>query len=211
MKTHDLIALLANETLPSSPPPWLLPLAAAAALAVTLTMVVQGWGLHANLPELLVSFSYQFKTLWVIALALSSGVLLWRLARPAQRIGNGVHVIFLAWLAMAIAGAYSLIQVDASERINLMMGQSWWSCPLSIALIALPWLAVGLLYLRHMAPTNLVFSGAAAGLFSGALATGLYSLHCIETSFAFFSVWYAAGIALSTALGAFLGRRCLRW
>ena len=211
MKTQDLIALLANETLPSSPPSWLFPLAAAAALAVTLIMVVQGWGLHANLPELLVSFSYQFKTLWVIALVFSSAVLLWRLARPAQRVGNGVHVIFLAWLAMAIAGAYSLIQVDASERINLMMGQSWWSCPLSIALLALPWLAVGLLYLRHMAPTNLGFSGAAAGLLSGALATGLYSLHCTETSFAFFSVWYVAGIVLSTALGAFLGRHCLRW
>jgi hypothetical protein len=39
----------------------------------------------------------------------------------------------------------------------------------------------------------------------------LYSLHCAETSYAFFSVWYVAGMGLSTAMGAFLGPRYLRW
>ena len=211
MKTNELIALLASDPLPSRPPAWHLPLAAALALALTLAMVVGGWGLHADLRGLVASASYQLKTLWLLGLALSSGTLVWRLARPAERDGYGMHGIGLSLLAMAGLGAYNLLQADPANRLTLLMGQSWWSCPLSIALIALPWLAVWLLYLRQMAPTRLAWSGASAGFLSGALATGLYSLHCSETSYAFFSVWYVAGMALSTAVGAVLGPRYLRW
>ena len=211
MKTNELIALLASDPLPSRPPAWHLPLAATLALALTLAMVVGGWGLHADLSGLVASASYQLKTLWLLGLALSSGTLVWRLARPAERDGYGMHGIGLSLLAMAGLGAYNLLQADPANRLTLLMGQSWWSCPLSIALIALPWLAVWLLYLRQMAPTRLAWSGASAGFLSGALATGLYSLHCSETSYAFFSVWYVAGMALSTAVGAVLGPRYLRW
>ena len=211
MKTHELIALLASDPLPSRPPAWHLPLAAALALALTLAMVVGGWGLHADLSGLVASASYQLKTVWLLGLALSSGWLLWKAARPAQRDGYGMHGIGVSLLAMAGLGVYNLLQADPANRLALLMGQSWWSCPLSIALIALPWLAVWLLYLRHMAPTHLAWSGASAGFLSGALATGLYSLHCSETSYAFFSVWYVVGMALSTAVGAVLGPRWLRW
>jgi hypothetical protein len=211
MKTNELIALLASDPLPSRPPAWHLPLAATVALGLSLAMVVGGWGLHADLRGLVASASYQLKTVWLLGLALSSGTLVWRLARPAERDGYGMHGIGVFLLIMACTGAYNLWQAEPANRLALLMGQSWWSCPLSIALIALPWLAVWLLYLRHMAPTRLTWSGASAGFLSGALATGLYSLHCSETSYAFFSVWYVAGMGLSTAMGAFLGPRYLRW
>lgn len=211
MKTHELIALLASDPLPSQPPAWHLPLTATLALALTLAMVVGVWGLHADLSGLLSSAAYQLKTVWLLGLALSSGTMVWRLSRPAVRDGYGMHGIGVFLLIMACTGAYNLWQADPTNRLALLMGQSWWSCPLSIALIALPWLAVWLLYLRQMAPTRLAWSGASAGFLSGALATGLYSLHCTETSYAFFGVWYVAGMALSTAVGAFLGPRCLRW
>jgi hypothetical protein len=211
MKTNELIALLASDPLPSRPPAWHLPLAATVALGLSLAMVVGGWGLHADLRGLVASASYQLKTVWLLGLALSSGTLVWRLARPAERDGYAMHGIGVFLLIMACTGAYNLWQAEPANRLALLMGQSWWSCPLSIALIALPWLAVWLLYLRHMAPTRLAWSGASAGFLSGALATGLYSLHCAETSYAFFSVWYVAGMGLSTAMGAFLGPRYLRW
>jgi hypothetical protein len=211
MKTNELIALLASDPLPSRPPAWHLPLAATVALGLSLAMVVGGWGLHADLRGLVASASYQLKTVWLLGLALSSGTLVWRLARPAERDGYAMHGIGVFLLIMACTGAYNLWQAEPANRLALLMGQSWWSCPLSIALIALPWLAVWLLYLRHMAPTRLTWSGASAGFLSGALATGLYSLHCAETSYAFFSAWYVAGMGLSTAMGAFLGPRYLRW
>lgn len=211
MKTEDLIFLLANDPLPSKPPAWRLPLAATLALILTLGMVMQGWGWHPQFPALLGSASFQFKSLWLLALALSSCMLLWHLARPAHNLGHGLQGIGLAWLAMVGAGAYHVWQVEPTERLSLLIGQSWWSCPLSIALIALPWLPVCLLYLRQMAPTRLVLGGANAGFLAGALATAIYSLHCTETSYAFFSIWYVAGMGISTAVGAFLGPRYLRW
>lgn len=211
MKTNELIALLGSDPLPSRPPAWHLPLAATLALGVSLAMVVGGWGLHADLRGLVASASYQVKTLWVLGLALSSGLLLWKAARPARGDGYGMHGIGVLLLAMAGLGAYNLWHAAPADSLSLVMGQSWWYCPLSIALIALPWLAVWLLYLRQMAPTRLAWSGASAGFLSGALATGLYSLHCTETSYAFFGIWYAAGMGLTSLLGAFLGPRLLRW
>jgi hypothetical protein len=211
MKTPDLIALLASDPLPSRLPAWHLPAAGTTALVLSLGLVVGGWGLHANLPGLVLSASYQVKSLWLLGLALGSGVLLWRAARPARTEGYSVHAIGAFLLIMAGMGAYTLWHADPADRLSLLMGQSWWSCPLSIALIALPWLAVGLMYLRQMAPTRPAWSGASAGFLSGAVATVLYSLHCTETSYAFFSVWYVAGMGLSTAVGALLGRRYLRW
>jgi hypothetical protein len=211
MKTSSLIELLASDQLPSGLPAGTWRKAVGAALVLSVSMVVGGWGLHADLPGLFHSASFQFKNLWVLALALCSGGLLWRLARPAQRDGYGIHGIGLALLAMALMGATTLGQAEPPARWGLLMGQSWWCCPLSIALISLPWLAVFLLYLRQMAPTRLALSGASAGFLSGALATGLYSLHCIETSYAFFGVWYAAGMGLSSLIGTILGPRLLRW
>ena len=211
MKTSSLIELLASDQLPSGLPAGTWRKAVGTALVLSVSMVVGGWGLHADLQGLLHSASFQFKNLWVLALALCSGGLVWRLARPAQRDGYGMHGIGLALLAMALMGAITLWQAEPPARWNLLMGQSWWSCPLSIALISLPWLAVWMLYLRQMAPTHPTLSGANAGFLSGALATGLYSLHCSETSYAFFGVWYAAGMGLSSLIGAILGPRLLRW
>lgn len=211
MKTQELVFLLVNDPLPSKPPAWQLPLAVTVTLALTLAMVVWGWGLHAEWPRHMASASFQVKILWLLALTLSSSWLLWRLARPAQQIGHGLHGLGVALLAMVVLGVVALWQAEPVDRLPLLIGRSWWSCPLSIALIALPWLAVGLLYLRQMAPTRLVWSGACAGFLAGAVGTALYSLHCSETSYAFFSVWYVAGIGLSTLLGAVLGPRWLRW
>jgi hypothetical protein len=48
-------------------------------------------------------------------------------------------------------------------------------------------------------------------MLAGSLASGIYSLHCPETSLTFFAVWYVGGMALATGLGALLGGRWLRW
>jgi hypothetical protein len=211
MKTSELITLLASDPLPPDLPGTSWYLALGGAMVLNLFLVIGVWGLHADVPGLLHSASFQIKGLWLLALLLCSGAGLWRMARPDHRGGFGMQGIGLVWLAMTLLGAHSLWQADPDQRLGLLMGQSWWSCPLSIALIALPWLAVWLMYLRQMAPTRLALSGASAGLLSGALATALYSLHCSETSYAFFSVWYAAGMALSSLIGALLGSRWLRW
>jgi hypothetical protein len=211
MKTNDLIGLLATDA--GAPPPnqWQLPASSLVAAMLSLALVVGVWGLRPDLPDLVQDDAFQFKLLWVLVLMVGSGWVLRRVARPSQRMGQGIYVLVLAFLAMDLAGANAMLQAQPDQRLALMLGRSWWACPVSITLISLPWLGVWLLYLRHMAPTRLAISGAVAGLLSGATATAFYSLHCTETSFAFFSVWYAAGMALSTLLGAVLGARFLRW
>jgi hypothetical protein len=85
------------------------------------------------------------------------------------------------------------------------------TCPWSVFLLSLPALAATLALLRQRAPTRLRAAGAAAGLFAGALGAAGYALSCTEESAAFVAVWYTLGIVLSTALGALLGPRVLRW
>jgi hypothetical protein len=92
-----------------------------------------------------------------------------------------------------------------------MLGGSWEVCSASIAALSVPLLAALLWMLRGMAPTRPALVGASAGLMAGAMASLVYSLHCIETAYAFVAVWYVAGIAVMTGVGALLGSRLLRW
>lgn len=49
------------------------------------------------------------------------------------------------------------------------------------------------------------------GSLAGALGALVYALHCPEVQAPFLAVWYLAGMAIPTALGAVLGPRLLRW
>ena len=55
------------------------------------------------------------------------------------------------------------------------------------------------------------FSGAAAGLLSGAAGAAVYALHCPEMSAPFLFVWNGLGMLGMAGLGAWLGPRVLRW
>jgi len=64
---------------------------------------------------------------------------------------------------------------------------------------------------RRQAPVHLGRAGAAVGMTAGAVAASIYALACVESSSTFVLVWYSAGIALSSAIGAMFGPRLLRW
>jgi hypothetical protein len=59
-----------------------------------------------------------------------------------------------------------LLNAPASSRSGLLMGSSSWQCLLGIAAISVPALVLGLRAANWLAPTRLVLSGAAAGLFA---------------------------------------------
>jgi hypothetical protein len=82
---------------------------------------------------------------------------------------------------------------------------------LRIVALSLPITAAIGWAVRRQAPVRLRQAGAAVGLAGGAISASLYALACTETSSAFVLVWYSAGIALSTAIGALLGPRAMRW
>jgi hypothetical protein len=133
------------------------------------------------------------------------------LARP-DGLTNGVLqktaaiVSLMACIAL-VQGGYTH---DIGES-RLLLGASWQSCSLRIAALSLPITAAIGWAMRHQAPVRLRQAGAAVGLAAGAISASLYALACTETSSAFVLVWYSAGIALSTAIGALAGPRFLRW
>ena len=81
----------------------------------------------------------------------------------------------------------------------------------SPAFLAIVAAVVALRGKARLAPTRLTLAGALAGLFAGGMGAFVYAFHCPETAAPFVALWYSAGILLTTALGALLGPRLLRW
>ena len=211
MNTDQLISLLAHEAGPAQGP------AAqqvggrlAIALALGGVMVLY-MGLNPKLSDFASTTVFALKMIWLLAVVVFSGALVYRMVHPGRQMGSAPWGIGLALLAMGGQGMNQLFQAPLEQRSALMMGASWQVCAFNIAFIALPVLASLLWTLRDMAPTRPALTGAASGLLAGALAAMLYSLHCTENSFAFYAVWYSGGMGLSALVGAALGARFLRW
>ncbi|TLP64878.1 MULTISPECIES: DUF1109 domain-containing protein [Pseudomonas] len=134
-----------------------------------------------------------------------------RLARPGVRGGAAWVLLALPALLVWIGAALQLAAAPADMRADLILGKTWRTCPLNIALLSVPTFVGVFWTLRGLAPTRLRIAGAAGGLLAGATATLAYCLHCPEMGIAFWGVWYLLGMLLPTAIGALLGPSVLRW
>ena len=212
MKTDDLIALLATDTLQpqATVRQQLLQKLVLGAVACGV-LLIAFFGLNPRMDEMARHPAFATKMLWLAALMVLSLSGLFRLARPGVEAGHTLWGMGLALLAMFSLGLVQLLQTEAGARTAHWMGGSWQVCSVSIVALSLPILGVLFWALRQLAPTRPVLTGAVAGMLAGSLAASIYSLHCPETSLTFFAVWYVGGMALATGLGALLGRRWLRW
>jgi hypothetical protein len=213
MKTHDLIALLAADAsaVEQHTASRRLALAVAAALPVSVGLLLAGYGLRRDIADVVGAPMFWVKLLVPVCMALAAFVAVQRLARPGVRAGA-------AWWALAAPAALLwllaiFVWAGASEpeRSAMVWGVSWRICMASIALMALPVFVAAFGVLRGMAPTRPALAGAAAGALAGSVGASVYALHCMELAAPFLAVWYVGGIALTTAAGAALGPRLLRW
>lgn len=212
MKTNDLIALLACDTLqPQKPVRQRLRDSLAVGTALSVVLVLTLYGLNPQMDQMAQHPAFLTKMLWLTALMGFSVLGLLRLARPGVGAGHTLLGLGLALLAMLGLGLLQWLQTDADAQMAQWMGGSWQVCSVSIVALSLPVLAALLWALRQLAPTRPALTGAVAGMLAGSLAAGAYSLHCPEISLTFFAIWYGAGMALTTGLGALLGSRWLRW
>ena len=212
MKTNDLIALLASDTLQPQKPvrqQLLRQLLLGAVVCGILLLAV--FGLNPQMDQMAVHPAFITKMLWLTALMGFSLYGLFRLARPGVGAGHTFVGLGLALLAMGGLGLMQWLQTDAGARTAQWMGGSWQVCSVSILALSLPVLGALLWALRQLAPTRPALTGAVAGMLAGSLAASIYSLHCPETSLTFFAVWYVGGIGLVSGVGAVLGWRMLRW
>lgn len=213
MNTRDLIGLLAAGATPV--PRYLVEKRFFAAMALAFLaaalLVVVGFGVRPDLAQSLRQPMGWVKFGFIAVLAVLAGAAVLRLARPGVPVKAALLRLVLPLAALWLLAAWTLDTAAPGARMGLVMGSSSRSCALSIAALSVPGLALLLGAMRRAAPTQLRLAGAGAGLLSGALATLAYALHCPEMNAPFLAVWYVLGIALPTALGAWLGPRVLRW
>ncbi|MDD2547123.1 MAG: DUF1109 domain-containing protein [Burkholderiaceae bacterium] len=213
MKTEALIHLLAADVQPVSSAAVGQRFAGAvlAGLTGAVLLLWAFFGLRPDLGATLATGMFWGKLGFAALLAVFGLALLLRLARPGMALGATPWLLPLPAVALWGLAAVVLLQAVPPERLPLVLGSTWRSCPFNIALLSAPAFAALFWALRGAAPTRLAWAGAGAGLLAGALGALVYALHCPEVAAPFLAVWYLAGMALPTALGALLGPRLLRW
>ncbi len=213
MKTDDLITLLArNEPAPDR-----------AALSRTLLALVVGGvlvsflfvyfllQLNPALGTIVASLWFWVRFAFIASLAGLTWWTLRRLGKPGVAAQVRWWPLLVPFVALGLLASVLLMQAPPETRMAMLMGTTWRVCSMLIALVSLPLLVAAVLIVRHFAPTRLRFTGAVLGLFAGAMAALVYTLHCPELSPAFLVVWYSLGMLIPAAVGAALGERLLRW
>ena len=168
-------------------------------------------GIRPDILDAMGGGAFWLKFLYTLAIALLGLKLVERVGRPGTDATVPALLIAIPVLVLMAMMAMQMMPADDATRHTLLMGHSADVCSALIAALALP-LFGGLFWsLRQLAPTRLTQAGAAAGLLAGSAAATIYAFHCTESTATFIAIWYTAGIALTTAMGAALGRWMLRW
>jgi hypothetical protein len=210
MKTDDLIAALAADTLPRLGPGERLLRALPAAFAVSLAGFLVVRGVRPDLAAALSSAAV-LKTVVPLILAGLTGALALGLARPEARPrarAGAVAAVLATLLAVFLA---ALSDNQSMGLVASLAKPSLSICLTTVPALALPIGAAAFWALSAGAPLHPARAGAAAGLASGALAAALYSLYCDQDAALFVIPAYGAAILFVTLAGAFAGARLLRW
>ena len=167
-------------------------------------------GLRHDFSSAMMSFGMWTKLAYTLAIAVFGFLLVERAGRPGAEMSKPALLLALPVLAIILL---AILQMSApgADMPKLVMGRSSRVCATNVLIVALPTLAATFWALRRLAPTRLTLAGALAGLFAGGAGAFVYCFHCTESTAPFIAIWYSLGIALTTALGALLGRRFLRW
>lgn len=213
MRTEDLIQSLSADTraIPRHAREWRvatgLGLGALAATALMIGLL----GLRPDMSVAMLKLSFWMKAAYTTSLALLAIAATLHLARPDAGRARWLWLLAVPVAALAVMAAGELIRTPSSLWMPMWMGSSWRQCSMRVVALAIP-LFIGLLWaFRSLAPTRLGAAGAMAGLAAGAGSATIYGFHCAEVSATFVITWYTLGIAASTAIGAIIGPRLLRW
>jgi hypothetical protein len=213
MRTDDLIVALARHAEAVDPRLSVRRLLAASITGVAAALPIMWWrfGLNPGLAADTQTPMFWLKAVFVVALVVAGSLLVNRLARPGQAWRRAARAV--AWPVIALWALAAVVMIVAApvDREALVMGSSWNSCPINIALLSLPAFVLLFAVVRTLAPTRPTLAGAATGLLAGALGTLAYLLHCPELEAPFVAVWYVLGMAIPAAIGGLIGPAVLRW
>ncbi len=212
MRTEDLVEHLSAQASPAGMDrrPRMLGMALAAGAVVSVAVLIAWLGLR-PLDAAMVQSAFWMKASYSLALALSGGLIVWRLASPTGRVGRAPYVLAAAMAAVGVLAIAQLMRADSEPMGPMVFGHTWKWCALRIITLSLPLTLAFSLAMRRLAPTRLTLAGAAVGLLAGGLAAAIYGLYCQETSAVFLALWYTLGVAASGLVGALVGPRLMRW
>jgi hypothetical protein len=213
MQTDDLIAHLSGalEPVRRSEVIRTLTIGLAAGIAGSAVLMFATIGIRPDIVDAMGGGAFWLKFLYTLVVAVLGLKLVERISRPGTDATLPALLLAVPVLALMALMAMQMMSADNATRHALLMGHSANVCSVLIAALALPVFAGLFWSLRQLAPTRLVQAGAAAGLLAGSTAATIYAFHCTENTATFIAIWYTAGIALTTVLGAGLGRWALRW
>jgi len=213
MKTDDLVAMLSANVEPVGRGlvGRAISIAVAGGAVIALGIMLVGLGVRADVKTAHAIAFLLLKVVFAVAVVGVAMRYLTRLARPGAERGLSPIAIAVPFAAIALLGVIGLGQAPSSHWNRMILGDEWLECLLSIPIIAVVPFAVTIFAVRRAAPTNLVRTGAFAGLIAGGISAMAYALHCTDDSLPFVAVWYGGTIVLCTLAGAALGPRLLRW
>jgi hypothetical protein len=213
MRTDQLIAMLAAQAGPVEPGATQRRFATALGwgLFVSMLGMALALGVREDIAQAALLPMFWVKLLFPAAVGIGALYAAARLARPGMRLGILAALPLAAIGGLWLIAALSLFAAAPQDRAQLIFGETWFSCPISITLLALPVLVAAFWAIKGLAPTRLAFAGAAAGLLAGAAGAAVYALHCPEMTAPFLAIWYVLGMAIPAVIGALAAPRLLRW
>jgi len=115
---------------------------------------------------------------------------------PALVSGGAMVVL------MTLAVAFEAPGLDAALIAHIFNPRGAFNCVFYVSVLSASMLLVAGVGLRGVELERPGLTGLFVGLFSGAVAATIYSVHCQDSTFLFVALWYSLGVALCGAVGA---------
>ena len=177
---------------------------------VSLVVFLATLGIRPDIEPALATWRFDLKIVLVlVALALAFGFCL-AVSRPTATGREALRLLPLAALA-TIAVGIEVVVLPGAAWANRLIGSNALVCLCAIPLFSAAPLVAVLAILRTGAPASPTLAGAAAGLLAATAGAALYAFHCFDDSPLFVVTWYSLAAMPVVLLGAFAGRRFLRW
>lgn len=213
-KTDDMINELVKDLRPVRKTALhrLLALALLPGLALSAAFILLGHGFRPDLSSALWQSAFWAKSAYPLLLSVVGLAALIKVARPGGRpLGAALPALVIYVLLIALGILQLKTSTSPAEQHRLIMGISYWFCPMIILAAGAPLMAATFWFLRRTAPTDARLAGFIAGMTAGSIGAWVYSWGCIENGLTFVALWYTLGILLCGLVGTFLGRHVLRW
>jgi hypothetical protein len=210
VKTDELIDVLSNDNFSPRPLWSSLAVGTAAGILAAATLFFSEVGVRPDIAEAVHSARFLFKFVVTTCLAFTAVFVVLDVARPDDDLRSS-RALILAPLLLACAVGFELAVVPSGQWMTKLIGHNALICLTRIPILSIAPLICFMIVLRHGAPSNPGWAGAAAGLAASGIAATLYASNCNDDSPLFVAIWYPIAIIVVSVAGYLIGSRVLKW